>query len=306
MDKKTIKVTDTLEFPDVQEILEQAADIDDVWEGLIKWFQSDPKDLEKIACANKLIELNNMRDWHIIQELDEEQRELKEVLRGISKKYNRRVAIMRRQKDLIGVIAKMIKLIQDGAKAGKTVFASLEGLRDFLGIRVVVQTGKKDTLESQKMCYEVMNEILTYLVVTKNNTLATLKIDKTERKFPGILIPKESLILPVFRDNVKDYIRWIKDTKYQSLHAAPTNPNRQTIEIQVRTSEMDVRAEYDKLTGHANHDAIRYDGIEIPVNLKKVNIYGFDYVTDPDDPKNDQIYDRIGLVQSIDPLNLLM
>ena len=106
---KTIKVTDTLEFPDIQGILESVDDIDDVWMGLISWFQSYPNNLDKIACANKLIELNEMRNPQVIQELDEEQREIKEVLRGISKKYNRRIVILRRQKDLIGVIAKMVK-----------------------------------------------------------------------------------------------------------------------------------------------------------------------------------------------------
>lgn len=295
----TIKVTDTLEFPDIQEILESVDDINDVWSGLISWFQRDSVNLEKIACANKLIELNNMRDSQIIQELDEEQRELKNVIRVISKKYGYRVVISRRQKDLLGVIAKMIRLIRDGANSGKTVFASLEGLRDFLGIRIVTQTGHKDTPESLQMCYEIMNEVLKYLVVKKCNTLATLYFDRTERHFDGIVVAEKSLINPIFRDNVKDYVKWIKDTKYQSLHAAPTNPNNQTIEIQVRTENMDIRAEYDKVTCHENHDRIRYDGIEIPVNLRKVQIKGFHYTDDG------KIYDRIGLVQSIDPLNLL-
>ena len=302
----TIKVTDTLEFPDIQEILESVDDIDDVWKGLISWFQSYPDNLDKIACANKLIELNEMRNPQVIQELDEEQREIKEVLRGISKKFNRRIVILRRQKDLIGVIAKMIKLIQDGQKSGKTVFASLEGLHDFLGIRIVTQTGMKDTPESLKMCYEIMNEILTYLVVKKNNTLETLFIDKTERHFEGVLLPEKSLILPPFADNVKDYVKWIKNTKYQSLHAVPKSPKqKRKFEIQVRTFDMDFRAEFDELTGHDKHDAVRYDGIEVPVNLEKVHIYGFAYVKDEKTGKH-EIFDRIGLAKSIDPLNLLM
>ena len=294
-----IKVTDTLEFPDIQVILEVAKDIDEVWELLIDSFKSDPRDLERNACANKLIELNNMRRPEIIQELDKEQAELKEVLRGISRRYGRRIEILRRQKDIIGIVAKMIRLIKDGEEEGIKVFASLERLHDFLGLRFVAQTGEKDTPESQKMCYEIMNEILTYLVVKKSHTLECLSVRQKKREFEGILVPEKSLILPIFKDNVKDYVKWIKPTKYQSLHAVPKNPNKREIEIQVRTEEMDIRAIYDEETGHDRHDAVRYDGIEIPVDLTKVNIRGFKYIDE------NHIYDRVGLVKSIDPLTLL-
>lgn len=294
-----MKVTDTLEFPDIQEILEIAEDVEDVWYLLIESLKENPKDLRRKACANKLIEFNKMRKSDIILELDEEQRELKNLLRKISKKYGYKIAISRRQKDLIGLIIKMIRKIRDGEEMGQTVASSLEEIRDFLGIRVVIMSGLVDTPESIKICYEVMNEILTYLVVEKDNTLATLSVDQTERSFEGIYIPEKSMIMPEYSTNVKDYVRWIKDTKYQSLHAAPTNSDKRTIEIQVRTEAMDIRAEFDKLTNHENHDKIRYEGIEIPVVLSRVHIKGFYYNADG------KIYDKIGLVESIDPLNLL-
>ena len=44
-------------FPDVQEILEKAFAIDDVWRMLIEDFSSDKDDLDRIACANKLMDL---------------------------------------------------------------------------------------------------------------------------------------------------------------------------------------------------------------------------------------------------------
>lgn len=295
-----MKVTTTLEFPDIQEILEQARDIDDVWNLLIAWFSEDKRNLEKAACASKLIELNSMRNSQRIKELDSDVSEFKEVLRGISKKYGHPITVTRRQKDLIGVIAKMILLIRRGEKAGKSIFASLERLRDFLGIKIVAQTGVHDTIESQNMCYEIINELLKYIVVNKKNTLATLEYEKIKRTFEGILIPRESGVLPVFKDNVKDYIFWIKGRKYQGLHSVATNPNGQMLEIQVRSQEMDVRAEYDKETAHKIHKGFKYDGITIPIDLAKINIDGFTYLDDG------RVYDQVGLVKDIDPLNMLM
>ncbi len=296
-----MKVTDTLEFPDVQEILVKASTIDDVWDSLISWFSSDPANLDMAACANTLTEFNTMRDANVIVELDRDVQEIKEVLRKISRRYGHIITVTRRQKALIGVIAKMILLIQRGEKQGKNVFASLDGLKDFLGIRIVAQTGKKDTPEAQQMCYDIMNEVLRYLVVKKRNTLDVVEYDKTIRRdFEGILIPKESGVLPPFKDNVKDYVFYIKEKKYQRLHAVPVNPqSRRKIEIQVGTQEMELRAEYDDETSHRTHKLLRYDGIEIPVNLNEVNIDGFTCLPDG------TIYDRVGLVHAVDPLNLL-
>lgn len=302
-----MKVTDTLEFPNIQVILEKAHNIDDVWSTLIEWFSKDPNDLEKIACANKLIEFNNMRNSDLVIKLDQDVREIKDVLRGISRRYGHTITVTRRQKALIGVIAKMVILIQRGEKKGMNVFSSLEGLRDFIGIRIVAQTGKKDTPESQRMAYDIMNEVLRFLVVKKKNTLSTVTQDRTVRKLEGILIPEKSGVLDVFKDNVKDYYYYAKPNGYQCLHAVPMGPDQQSVEIQVRTQEAEVRAEYADETSHEAHRLLRYEGFEIPVDLSRVDIEG---VTVVDFNKaasltNGTIYDRVGLVQSVDPLNLL-
>lgn len=302
-----MKVTDTLEFPEMQEILEEAHSIDDVWSALIAWFSEDPNNLEKIACANKLIEFNNMRNSDLVIKLDQDVSEIKGVLRGISRKYGHTITVTRRQKALIGVIAKMVILIQRGEEQGMNVFSSLEGLKDFIGIRIVAQTGKKDTPESQQMAYEIMNQVLKFLVVEKKNTLSTVIQDKTVRKLDGILVPEKSGVWDVFKDNVKDYFYYVKPNGYQCLHAVPMGPDQQTVEIQVRTQEAEVRAEYADATSHDAHKQLRYEGFDIPVDLSKVDIEGvtvvdFDgMVTLP----GVTIYDRVGLVSSVDPLNLL-
>lgn len=302
-----MKVTDTLEFPDMQEILEKAHNIDDVWTALIAWFSEDPNNLEKIACANKLIEFNNMRNSDLVIKLDQDVREIKDVLRGISRRYGHTITVTRRQKALIGVIAKMVILIQRGEKRGTNVFSSLESLKDFIGIRIVAQTGKKDTPESQQMAYDIMNEVLRFLVVDKKNTLSTLTQDRTVRELDGILIPKESGVLDVFRDNVKDYFYYAKPNGYQCLHAVPMGPDQQTVEIQVRTQEAEVRAEYAEATSHEAHRLLRYEDFEIPVDLSRVDIEGVTLVEFEGETSvpSGTIYDRVGLVSSVDPLNLL-
>ena len=306
-----MRVTSTLEFPELQEILEKAETMDEVWNLLIEWFSKNPNDLQKNACANKLIELNNMRQSDLIQELDNEFHELKDVVRQICRESpygaDFTVSITRRQKALIKLFAKMILLIKEGEKAGKNVFSSLEGLRDFLGIKIVVEGSVHDTPEAQRLCYDIMNGVLQYLVVKKKNTLATVNYDKTIRRVDGILIPEKSGVLPIFTEQVKDYIYYIKKSMYQCLHAIPTNPNKQTLEVQVRTMAMDIRAEYDEETSHEKHDVVRYEGVDIPLNLTKVSIKGFAAyeTTQSDGTKKMIIYDKVGLTKSIDPLNLL-
>ena len=295
-----MRVTDNIVFPDIQEILVKAKTIDDVWDSLIAWFSDDQENLDMAACASKLIELNNMRDARVISQIDEDFKEIKDLLREIARRYGHIITITRRQKSVISVIVKMIYLIKEGQKEGKTVFASLERLKDFLGFRMVAQTGEKDTPESQEMCYHIMNEVLKYLVVKKKNTLETLEYDKTiRRNFEGILIPEKSGILDPFRDNVKDYVYYIKEKKYQRLHAVPMNPNHQKFELQVGTQEIEIRAEYDDETSHRNHKFIKYEDIEIPVDLRVVKIEGFTCLPDG------TIHDSIGLLHAIDPLNLL-
>lgn len=294
-----MQVTATLEFPDVQEILEKSRDIDDVWQRLIEWFSRNPRNLKKMACANKLLELNNMRNSNLVTSLDEDVQELKKILREISRRYHHAIIITRRQKALLGVIAKMVLLIQEGEADGKTVFTSLERLKDFLGIRIVALTGRKDTPEAQEMVYEIMNEVLKFFVVAKNNTLSDVEYERVQHVVEGISIPKNSGILDVFRDNVKDYILYAKPNGYQRLHAVPISPNRQTIEIQVSTQEGDFRAEYEDETRHETHKLLRYEGIEIPVDLTKIKIDGIEI------SKKGEIYDRVGLIYGIDPLNYL-
>ena len=51
-------------------------------------------------------------------------------------------------------------------------------------------------------------------------------------------------------------------------------PDQQTVEIQVRTQEAEVRAEYAEATSHEAHRLLRYEGFEVPVDLSKVDIEG--------------------------------
>ena len=106
----------------------------------------------------------------------------------------------------------------------------------------------------------------------------------------------------------KDYIQKPKKSGYSSLHLIVEVPVQTDMgkvyvkaEIQVRTMEMDIRAEAGRAS-HFVHKSIRYEGVEIPVDLTKVNIIGFRVLADE---ANLNVYDEVGLAKAIDPLNLL-
>lgn len=292
-----------IRFPDINDIFEKAKSIDEIWTYYIQGLRKDATNLDSISCANKLVSLNAMRTTDNIRFLDSEFQEIKEKVREISQKHGIPIIVKRRQKSFLGVIEKLKLLVEEGYQNNTSIKSSLERLLDFIGIRIVLCTGPVDNLETVKLAYEVMNEILMFLFKEKSHELITLNYPKKKRVESyeeGMFVPEESMVLEAFQENVKDYIwRPKPGTLYQCLHAVTMNANRQILELQVRTMAMDIRAEFGSAI-HSDYKKLKYGtGDGEVVDLTKVHIPGFCVLP------TGEIYDIIGLTQGIDPLNLL-
>ena len=228
-----------------------------------------------------------------LRELEKEFYEVKEHLRKLSKKYDVKMRLTRRQKDFIGLNEKIRLYIINNKP--------MDTIRDFLGFRVTLCTGQEDTKETIKLCYEVLNELMQYFIM--NGSLLTEAEPILEGECEGsikekLIIPSESLVIPGFEDNVKDYIRNPKANGYQSLHCVVRKTDGPLFEIQIRTMAMEYRAEFGSAS-HLPYKINKYVGAGIKLDLSKIKIKGFQASGDG------QICDLVGLVNSVDPFGLL-
>ena len=228
-----------------------------------------------------------------LRELEKEFYEVKEHLRKLSKKYDVKMRLTRRQKDFIGLNEKIRLYIITNKP--------MDTIRDFLGFRVTLCTGKEDTLESVRLCYEVLNELMQYFIM--NGSLLTeaepiLEGECEEKLQEKLIIPSENWVIQGFEDNVKDYIRNPKANGYQSLHCVVRKTDGPLFEIQIRTMAMDYRAEFGSAS-HLPYKINKYVGAGIKLDLSKIKIKGFQASEDG------KICDLVGLVNSVDPFGLL-
>ena len=175
-------------------------------------------------------------------------------------------------------------------------------MQDLLGFRLVLCTDKEDNVNSILLCYEVMNELIKYFVSERECILTEAEpiigIGLERSKHSEIVIPEKSMILSGFENNVKDYVISPKRNGYQGLHVLIRKPDGLVFELQVRTLAMDIRARYG-MADHSNYKIKKYEDVKIPLCLDGLHIQGV--VVLPDG----KIYDNVGLVDSIDPFNLL-
>ena len=71
--------------------------------------------------------------------------------------------------------------------------------------------------------------------------------------------------------NTKDYIKNIKENGYSALHLILQSLDGKTFEIQIRTIEDHLQAEYSEKQNHKVYDAKKYDS-KIDINLTKVKL----------------------------------
>lgn len=285
-------LTEKISFPDLQGVLESKETLDEAWAFYVKLLRANPS-ISNSLYANKLEEFRHMLAPTKLRELEKEFYEVKEHLRKLSKKYDVKMRLTRRQKDFIGLNEKIRLYIINNKP--------MDTIRDFLGFRVTLCTGQGDTKETIKLCYEVLNELMQYFIM--NGSLLTeaepiLEGECEESIKEKLIIPSESLVIPGFGDNVKDYIRNPKANGYQSLHCVVRKTDGPLFEIQIRTMAMEYRAEFGSAS-HLPYKINKYVGAGIKLDLSKIKIKGFQASGDG------QICDLVGLVNSVDPFGLL-
>lgn len=166
-------------------------------------------------------------------------------------------------------------------------------LRDFIAFRFILPKNKflnSEFLEVQR-CYRLLNKQIH--IAEKQGfvpvPIRKERLEKIKEKHNYSTNPKEAnLYIPKFRSPffpkrfssfVRDYIRYPKETLYQSLHYSANLPNfenasQKAIEFQFRTSNMHKHAEY----GIFSHDKIYKQNnffhiLNVPIYIK-ANNYG--------------------------------
>lgn len=190
-----------------------------------------------------------------------------------------------RRKGVVNAIEKMLRLLKQGK--------SLDLFRDSMGIRIILFG--KESKSLQRKCYSITEEIIHFML---SNHFTLCEADKipTETNLDDgirILIPDHSSITPAYQTGVKDYIRYPKPNGYQSLHTVFRARNSSFIEIQVRTEQMHLNAEYND----ANHSLYKTDKygerLHSKMDFSKIRMPGFRYL------EGGLIYDDIGLQTSL-------
>lgn len=246
--------------------------------------------------ANKLEECAKMLSASNLKDLEKEFVDFKEHMRKFCKKHNISLIIKYRQKDFIRLNDKIRITLSNGCP--------LDRVRDLLGFRIILTTPNKDSEDTIKLCYDVLNQVINFFISERHCIpLEAEKRSNGNTKFnpkehPKIIVPKTNLVTPGFEGNVKDYVMYPKKNGYQSLHVVIQKPNGLTFEVQVRTFAMDIIAEKGNAS-HLSYEKNRQQESDISLDYSKIYIPGFVYLPDG------SVYDVIGLTKSIDPFNSL-
>ena len=118
------------------------------------------------------------------------------------------------------------------------------------------------------------------------------------KKFPNVVIPERSYISAFFMQILKDYVRIPKKNSYQSLHTVFRKTDGFIFEVQVRSLAMDINAQYG-VAAHDPYKEKKYENVNIVLDFSKVHLPGFAILEDG------TIVDKIGLIHSVDPFNVL-
>lgn len=290
-----------LAFPDIRNALYIGSSFSEIRNTYVRALR-ESGNIYHSLYANKLEECANMLSTANLNELESEFHDFKEHMRMWAKKRHIKIILKRRQKDFLGLNEKIRLFL----KTGK----SLDKIQDLLGFRIILCTPKPDTMQSIELCYEVLNELIKFFALKKHciflEAEPTVNTFFRNKNIPNIFIPKESMVLPGFENNIKDYIVHPKKNGYQSLHMLIKKSNGLIFEVQIRTFAMDLHAEYGS-AHHLGHKNSRYkisensDYLEDIMNIdySKITLPGFSVLEDG------TVHDLVGLTMSIDPFNAL-
>ena len=284
-------------FPEIAPCLEQGKNLDEIRSLYIEKLRNVEGD-SRLACmiyANKLEEAKFTLGSKNLLKLERDFKDFKHHLTKWATKNDVSLVLKRRQKDFLGLNEKIRLYLE--------LDRPIERIQDILGFRLILCTGPKDDANSIRLCYETLNETINFFVESKHYSIneAEPKVDTDYKVDPSldIFIPEDDLLSEAFKQNVKDYIKYPKKNGYQSLHVIIKWPTGMTFEVQIRTEAMDLLAEHGS-SNHSNYKGNKYLGVNLNVDLKKVNLRGFQV-----SENGTIIEDYIGLRKSIDPFNII-
>jgi len=284
-----------IEFPSIAESLYKASSIEEARDLYISELRKTGT-LPCLQYAAKLTQCKRMLSIGNLKGLERDFIAFKEHMRIWSKKTGIPLILQRRQKDYLGLNAK-IRLFLSTRQ-------SLSKINDLLGFRIILKTPYPDSELSIQHCYQVLNETISFFALKKNCLILEAeprtghKISAEKAKKIGIVIPKQDYILEGFKINVKDYVLSPKENGYQSLHILISTPSGIIFEVQIRTSFMDVIAEHGS-GKHSMYKKARYQNSDMNVDYAKIHMPGFMILS------TGECYDIIGLQHSVDPFNIL-
>ena len=271
-------------------------------ESIYRQMLLDTKNDYNVLYSNKLLEIRNMLKP---QNLALVKKDLEGLIRHLTvwKKqmgYNFPIYFERRKKSDTKCHTKIRLFLTKQYIYGEDV--TLDSIQDTLGIRIMPCFGNFDTLESIKVCYEILDEVINFFTFKKGynprkkGNMFDLTFDAN--KHPEVVVPQHQdivdLLKPTYSSYVKDYYVNPKSDGYQSLHIVFDGYS--PIEVQIRTFATNLRV--DPL--HDRYNSQKYGDIfdQIHLNREKVNIHGYGFI-------NGKLQDKVGLEASIDPYNQL-
>ena len=283
-------------YPDLAEVLYKSKSLDEASQ-LYKQMLRGTMDIRCSQYAAKLFQIGSTLSTENIKKLEQDFFEYKDHIREWSKKTGIQLSLQRREKDFIGIHAKIRLYLEKGIGLSK--------INDILGFRIILKTAYPDDMTSIQHCYDVLNETIMffslqrqYMLIDAEPRSGTEISSEMVEKY-GLTTPKYSMVLNGFENNVKDYVLHPKDNGYQSLHLYISNPLGLVFEIQIRTTYMDIIAEHGS-GKHENYKLIKYQGSSLGnIDFSRINMPGFRALP------NGEIYDKIGLQTSVDPFNVL-
>ena len=259
---------------------------------LLETFSSLLKDCEDISYNIRILLANSVDEYRELIINRDYLRTLRATFNNIydlitENERDLNFKIDGRRKGVVNSIEKMLRLLKEGR--------SLDLFRDSMGIRVILFGHETEELQSK--VFTVLEQIIQFMSTNRFTLCEADNIPKGIKLDKGIdiLIPKKSLISDIYQTGVKDYVCNPKHNGYQSLHSIfrAHSANSSFIEIQVRTEEMHLNAEYND----ANHHIYKIDKygkrIHSKLDFSKVLIPGFRYLGE------NLIYDDIGLQTSL-------
>ena len=281
----------SIDFPDINASFIEASDLNTVCSNYIG-ILNRTGNFYCSQYANKLLEYIDSNKQ--ITTLEKEFHEIKCFLRDWSKSNSVQLSIASRKKAFLRFNSKIRLFLSDGF--------DLNGIRDLLGFKIVLFTSRKDSIVTQKLAYDLMNNLLIFFSIHRKSLLLNAEsrlgepLDMNSETAKKLFVYDKSFLKSEFESKVKNYVLYPKDTGYQGLHAYVKTPTGLVFEIQIKTLAMDIYAE----SIHELHRKQRYANFKIPLDYSKIQLPGVAF-----DENNYLLSDKCGLLTSVSPFNII-